>query len=446
MIYNEENFPELPQGWASIAVDQAVESEGSSNRKLKSKDALECGRFPVIDQGQNDISGYSDDESLVVKASELSPVILFGDHTRLLKKITQPFVPGADGTKLFRAKSFWDTRFVYQMLRAIKLPDKGYARHYQYLRSSVLPLPPLPEQKRIADKLDAVLARVDACRDRLDNIPVILKRFRQSVLAAAASGKLTEDWRNQPSENMRSVEVTNPYSHTIVAPESWSRTSFGEVCSLIGGSQPPKSTFVSGESEDVVRLIQIRDYKSDKFKVFIPRKLARRFCNKTEVMIGRYGPPIFQILRGLEGAYNVALMKAEPKIDELELDYLFYWLKGDTLLRYVESGSERTAGQDGIRKELLNVYPFFLPPKNEQAEIVRRVEALFAYADRLEVRYAAASQQVEKLTPATLAKAFRGELVSQDPNDEPASVLLERIKSARVVDAIKPKRARKLAV
>jgi type I restriction enzyme S subunit len=303
-----------------------------------------------------------------------------------------------------------------------------------------LPLAPLNEQKRIVDKLDALLARVDACRKRLDRVPAILKRFRQAVLAAATSGKLTEEWRNLPGESICSVRVTDPYSHTVFAPESWRKTTFEEVCDLIGGSQPPKSTFVTEESDEVVRLIQIRDYKSDKFKVFIPRNLARRFCNKTDVMIGRYGPPIFQILRGLEGAYNVALMKAELKSDELERDYLFYWLKGETLLRYVESASDRTAGQDGVRKELLNPYPFFLPPKNEQHEIVHRAEALFAYADRIEARYAAAHAQVERLTPSLLAKTFCGELVPQDPNDEPASVLLERIRASRTAAGKKPSR------
>jgi type I restriction enzyme S subunit len=74
-----------------------------------------------------------------------------------------------------------------------------------------------------------------------------------------------------------------------------------------------------------------------------------------------------------------------------------------------------------------------LPPIDEQHEIVRRVEVLFAYADRLEARYTAARAQVERLTPALLAKAFRGDLVPQDPNDEPASVLLERIRATRVV-------------
>lgn len=292
-------------------------------------------------------------------------------------------------------------------------------------------LPPLSEQKRIADKLDTLLAHVDATRERLDRIPQILKQFRQSVLAAATSGKLTEGWRGIPQEKIIEVQVNEPYEHIVSAPESWKQFKLDDVCDFVGGSQPPKSTFVFDESKDVIRLIQIRDYKSDKFKVFIPKNMARRFCSKTDIMIGRYGPPIFQILRGIEGAYNVALMKAEPKIKSLYLEYLYYWLKGDTLLKYVEGGSDRTAGQDGVRKELLYPYPFFLPSMEEQKEIVRRVEALFALADKLENRYQQAHAQVEKLTPALLAKAFRGELVEQDPNDEPAERLLERVRSDR---------------
>ena len=298
---------------------------------------------------------------------------------------------------------------------------------------------PLAEQKRIAEKLEAVLGRVDACRARLDRVPALLKRFRQSVLAAAASGKLTEEWRKESPEYAETF-VEYPYSHTISGPVAWTLTNFGNLCDLIGGSQPPKATFVQQESPSVIRLIQIRDYKSDKHKIFIPRELARRFCSKTDVMIGRYGPPIFQILRGLEGAYNVALMKAQPKDSRLDLDYLYRWLQQDVLLRYIESGSDRTAGQDGIRKELVESYPFLLPPLPEQKEIVRRVEDLFAFADRIEARLATAQKTVERLTPATLAKAFRGELVPQDPNDEPARVLLEQLKTIESAPSSKAKR------
>lgn len=227
------------------------------------------------------------------------------------------------------------------------------------------------------------------------------------------------------------ASVGDPYSHTIRAPKLWKESSLGAICDFVGGSQPPKSNFLYENGEDLVRLIQIRDYKSDRHITYIPKKLARRFCNKTDVMIGRYGPPIFQILRGLDGAYNVALMKAEPRTKDIYLEYLYIFLRGDQLLKFVEAGSDRTAGQDGVRKELLTPYPIFLPSLSEQTEIVRRVEALFALADRIEARCTAARTQAQRLSPLVLAKAFRGELVPQDSSDEPASVLLQRMAVAQ---------------
>lgn len=308
-------------------------------------------------------------------------------------------------------------------------------------------VPPLNEQRRIADKLDTTLARVDALNDRLARITPLLKRFRQSVLAAATSGRLTEDWRASnlkvDAKNYKSIEVPNPYSHLVFGAASWKSLRFDEAINLIGGSQPPKSVFSDVDKPGYIRLIQIRDYKSDKHITFIPRELARKFCSKTDVMIGRYGPPIFQILRGLDGAYNVALMKAVPVGDILINDYLYYFLQNFNLLKYVEAGSDRTAGQDGVNKDHLNKYPVFVPSIQEQTEIVRRVETLFAFADRLEAHLQSAQTAAERLTPALLAKAFRGELVPQDPNDEPAAELLRRLRAARAADtASKPKRGR----
>ena len=109
-------------------------------------------------------------------------------------------------------------------------------------------------------------------------------------------------------------------------------TKLGDVCQLVGGSQPPKSVFSKSKTVDNIRLIQIRDYKSDNHVVYIPRAQARRFCSADDVMIGRYGPPLFQILRGLDGAYNVALMKAVPDESQLSRDFLFYFLKHSTIL------------------------------------------------------------------------------------------------------------------
>jgi type I restriction enzyme S subunit len=153
-----------------------------------------------------------------------------------------------------------------------------------------------------------------------------------------------------------------------------------KVCDIVGGSQPPKTDFIYQDKPEYIRLIQIQDYKSDKRKTYIPKSKAKRFCSKEDIMIGRYGPPIFQILRGLDGAYNVALMKASPKDDKvLDREYLYYFLQNKSLLDYIISNSERTAGQDGVRKELLDEYPIPLPPLEEQ----KRIVAIAQKADRL---------------------------------------------------------------
>ena len=101
--------------------------------------------------------------------------------------------------------------------------------------------------------------------------------------------------------------------------------------------------------------------------------------------------------------------------------------QGKSLIKQFDNGT----AQPNLSAGSLASYDFALPPLPEQAEIVRRVEALFSMADRLGTRHKAASTHFSRLTPALLAKAFRGELVEQDPADEPASVLLERIRAQR---------------
>lgn len=142
-----------------------------------------------------------------------------------------------------------------------------------------------------------------------------------------------------------------------------------DVCTFIGGSQPPKSHFIYDEKEGYIRLIQTRDYKTDRFLTYIPKEEAKKVCDENDVMIGRYGPPVFQILRGLKGAYNVALMKAVPK-DNILNDYLYYLLKQDCIFKYVDALSSRTGGQTGVDLDSLYKYPVLLPDKIYQEKVV----------------------------------------------------------------------------
>lgn len=139
-----------------------------------------------------------------------------------------------------------------------------------------------------------------------------------------------------------------------------------EVVDFQGGSQPDKKYFEYEPTDDNIRLIQIRDYKTDKYITYIPKAMAKRFCTADDIMIGRYGPPIFQILQGIEGSFNVALMKATPKTGNKE--FIRYFLKQDCLLHYLEGMSQRTAGQDGIQMDKLKAYPFPFPPIELQEE------------------------------------------------------------------------------
>lgn len=298
---------------------------------------------------------------------------------------------------------------------------KGTAQKGIYLKalgSLEMEVAPLNEQKRIADKLDTVLARVDACRDHLDRIPAILKRFRQSVLAAATSGKLTEAWR---------VEMNLP--DPII-------TSLGEWCDVLGGKRLPKG-FELTNADTGYPYVRVTDFAGFSVKVaqlrFVPSEAAevikRYIINSDDVYISIAGTIglVGQVPSAISGS-NLTENAARIVVREGFVPrFLMYQLGAPAAQDQMEQKKKATT-QDKLGLFRIKELELLMPTVDEQTEIVRRVEALFACADRLEARYIAARAQVEKLTPATLAKAFRGKLVPQDPNDESAVDLLRRIR------------------
>jgi type I restriction enzyme S subunit len=154
-----------------------------------------------------------------------------------------------------------------------------------------------------------------------------------------------------------------------VIPEDWEERKLGALIKFEGGSQPPLYTFINKPKKGYIRLVQIRDFKSEEFRTYIPDQLARKVFKKDDIMIGRYGPPIFQIFRGLEGAYNVALIKALP-VDKLEKDYAYHFLKQNKLFLFVEKFSQRTGGQTGIDIQELKNYPFPIPNTTKEQKAI----------------------------------------------------------------------------
>lgn len=156
-----------------------------------------------------------------------------------------------------------------------------------------------------------------------------------------------------------------------------------DVCDFIGGSQPPKTYFSDTLNNGYIRFVQTRDFKTDNFITYIPKHLTTKFFCKKDIMIGRYGPPIFQIFRGMEGAYNVALLKAKPKKNILN-DYLYYFLIQKYIFEYVDKLSARTGGQTGVDLASLYEYPINLPSISVQQKIAKVLSDIDA---KIELNY-----------------------------------------------------------
>ncbi len=179
--------------------------------------------------------------------------------------------------------------------------------------------------------------------------------------------------------------IPEGYKQTEIGliPSDWKLMTVNDVATFSGGSQPPRSTFVFKPRHGYIRLIQIRDYKTSEYETFIPETLAKKRCSDIDIMIGRYGPPIFQILKGITGAYNVALIKAIPS-DLIEREYLYYFLKDQKLFELMDMLSQRSSGQTGVELPALKAYPIPLPSKKEQTAIANALSDVDALISELE--------------------------------------------------------------
>ncbi|PHR52374.1 MAG: hypothetical protein COA47_17905 [Robiginitomaculum sp.] len=203
----------------------------------------------------------------------------------------------------------------------------------------------------------------------------------------------------------KAIPARYKQSEAGVIPVDWKALKLDDVCSFIGGAQPEKSTFSYKLKSGYIRLIQIRDYKSDKYIVYIPEKLARKKCDENDIMIGRYGPPIFQILRGIEGAYNVALIKTIPN-NVINRDFLYYFIKNDKLFELMDMLSQRSSGQTGVELPALKAYPIALPPKEEQTAIANALSDMDALLSELEKLIA----KKQAIKTATMQQLLTGKI------------------------------------
>ena len=196
---------DFPNSWVLLPVSDAVRNITITDKKIPQKSYLPSGYFPIFDQGQEYVGGYTNDAEKVVDCQ--LPVIVFGDHTRAIKYVKTPFAPGADGVKILQPLGFFSpSLFAYFVTHLVtKIPNNGYARHYQHLTKSLIPVPPENEQHRIVAKIEELFSELDKGVDSLKTAREQLKVYRQALLKHAFEGKLTAQWRAENSDKLETA-------------------------------------------------------------------------------------------------------------------------------------------------------------------------------------------------------------------------------------------------
>ena len=489
---------ELPEGWVETTLDQVLMSLESGSRPKGGVRGIKDGVASVGGEHLNESGGFRFNKVKYVPRKfyeqmqrghiQVNDILVVKDGATTgkvaLVRNDFPYNPAVVNEHVFicRAAEAIFPSFAFYYLFSKWGQDRilenfrGSAQggiNQSFASSTAIPLAPSAEQKRIVKKVEALLARVDAARERLANVPAILKRFRQGILAAAVTGQLTQGWRNgaDSSESVLSLieRLVGPGAITVVPsdadpveppeiPDSWVRMRLEKLCRperaitygviKLGGYV--KDGVPTLRSSDV-RWLYIDNYDVKRISHKIASNYSRTFLKGGEILVtvrGTLGGVAVAPadVQGFNISREVALI---PILSELESFYFCYAIASipsQNWLREVTKG----VTYRGINIRDLKNLPLAVPPLAEQREIVCRVEALLKLADAIEKRVAAATIQADKLPQAILAKAFRGKLVPTEAelarreghDYETAAQLLHRIKSERAaITESKPARA-----
>lgn len=452
----------LPQSWIECEFSELVEYITSGSRDW-SKYYSDTGANFIRTQ---DINTDSLDLSRVAKVK--LPDKVEGKRTLVHKGDILITITGANVGKCAHVSTNIEESYVSQSVALVRPVDKSLSIFFQFLlissdgektklqnkaygmgrpvlnlsniRELRIGLPPYAEQKQIAAKLDELLAQVDTLKTRLDSIPKILKRFRQSVLAAAVSGKLTEEWRlgNKVEKfSFSAIEISEFRGEELeLLPNTWQWLRFDDVAEVASNLQDPADTpdaihiAPNHIESETGQLLEYTTVAKDNVK-----SAKNRFFNG-QILYSKIRPYLNKVvLAKFDGLCSADMYPINAKIDS---KYLFRWILCCQFTDWASNAGSRSV-LPKINQKSLNEIPVPTPPLKEQTQIVQQVEKLFTFADKIEQSVNQAQKRVNNLTQSILAKAFRGELTAdwreQNPElisgENSAESLLAKIKTER---------------
>ncbi|MFB2683343.1 restriction endonuclease subunit S [Shewanella mangrovisoli] len=433
---------ELPSNWVQLNLgDECVSIKGKKPSILSP--TAESNLVPYVDIKAFEkgiLSNYAAPKDGVF--ADVTDTLMVWDGAR--SGLVGNGVEGVIGSTLVRIRpKYSDNRYLHYFLKSqfgyINSNTKGTGIPHvdpAKLWSIPYPLAPLNEQKRIADKLDSILAKVNKAQERLDKIPSILKRFRQSVLAAATSGELTREWRGYDAIVTTDIEG-------LSIPVEWQFCTVEDIGVVKGGKRLPKGDELTENNTGFpyIRAGQLKngtvvqgDSARNRQMFLAPEtqaQIKRYTVNEGDVYLTIVGASIGDAGVIPHALHQANLTENAAKItnfnEKISAQYLSIWLRSERLQELIQL-EIKSGAQGKLALKRINTLPVPLPPIAEQHEIVSIVEVLLSRAETLDRSYQLVKSRVDRLVQSILAKAFRGELVDQNPSDEPADMLLERIK------------------
>lgn len=434
---------ELPKGWAETKLGEVLSLNYGKSLPASTRDG---GDFAVF--GSNGIVGRHS------QAITEAPAIIVGRKGSFgeVHFSDAPCFP-IDTTYYVDSFETLNARFAFHLLRHLPLTEMNRASAIPGLNREdayglEITFPPLPEQGRIVAKVDGLTARTARARKELDRIPTLIAHYKQRLLALAFAGELTAAWRKRNNDLVKNWGAD--ISNRISLPAGWPFVFVDEIGTVGLGRQRSPKNHDGPQMRPYLRSanitwsgLDLTDVKEMNFDAADFKKFELKYgdvlINEGSGSAKEVGKPA--IWRGeIPGCcFQNTLLRVQPRLCSSEYLYWFFYYTAIS-----EGFVDSTKGMNiqHIGKFGLSSFMVPLPCKEEQAEVVRRIESAFGWLDRMAADHAAAARLLPKLDAAILVKAFQGKLVPQDPNDEPAAKLLERIKAERETADAQPKGGR----
>jgi len=315
----------------------------------------------------------------------------------------------------------------------------------------MIAIPPLAEQRQIVAKVDSLCSKSKRARENIDHIPRLVEKYKQTILAAAFRGELTREWRaSDPKTRIvdnQNSQIDARLSELPSLPANWRWQAISEVMSITGGltKNPERTAMAARRPYLRVANVYANELRLD--------EISETGCTEKEFEKTRLLPGDLLVVEGngsLEQIGRVAIwndeiencshqnhiIRARPS-EMVESRYALFWLLSPAGREAIETVASSSSGLHTLSITKVGGLPIPVCTKPEQVAIVRLIENALGWIERLGSETSGARKLIDHLDQAILAKAFRGELVLQDPNDEPASSLLERIRADREAVPVK---------